>query len=282
MNEVVIHLICPDQKGIIARFTNQLYNNKINIISLEQHVESDENIFFMRIHADITNMSLDQNAFSVFINDFKKKLNAQIDYYDYLKPVNMAILCTKEERPVLELILKQKAGKLNCNIPAIISNHESLSDLANRHNIDYYHFPIADDKQNQEEQILNLLHDKKIDLIVLARYMQILSKEFVSKYPNQIINIHHGFLPAFKGSKPYHRAWKKGVKMIGATAHYVTSELDEGPIIEQDVESVTHHFSVNELIETGRDIERKVLLLAVQAHLEHKILIHKKRTIIFH
>ena len=282
MNEVVIHLICPDQKGIIARFTNQLYNNKINIISLEQHIESDENIFFMRIHADIKNMSLDQNAFSDFINDFKKELNAQIDYYDYLKPINMAILCTKEEGPVLELILKQKAGKLNCNIPAIISNHESLSDLANRHNIDYYHFPIADDKQNQEEQILNLLRDKKIDLIVLARYMQILSPEFVSKYSNQIINIHHGFLPAFKGSKPYHRAWKKGVKMIGATAHYVTSELDEGPIIEQDVESVTHHFSVNELIETGRDIERKVLLLAVQAHLEHKILIHKKRTIIFH
>jgi formyltetrahydrofolate deformylase len=282
MNEVVIHLICPDKKGIIARFTNQLYKNKINIISLEQHVEPDENIFFMRIHANIENMILNKNEFSDFINEFKQKMNAQIYYYDYLKPLNMAILCTKEEGPILELILKQKAGKLNCNIPTIISNHDSLSDLSNRHNIDYYHFPIIDDKTNQETKILNLLNDKKIDLIVLARYMQILSPEFVSKYPNKIINIHHGFLPAFKGSKPYHRAWKKGVKMIGATAHYVTSKLDEGPIIEQDVESVTHHFSINELIETGRDIERKVLLLAVQAHLDHKILIHKKRTIIFH
>ena len=282
MKEVIIHLICADQKGIIARFTNKLYENKINIISLEQHVEPDENLFFMRIHVDIKNMILDKNDFSKFINEFKKKIDVQVYYYDYLKPLNMAILCTKEEGPVLELILKQKSGKLNCNIPAIISNHNSLSNLANRHNIDYYHLPINNNKKNQEIKILDLLNNNKIDLIVLARYMQILSSEFVLQYPNQIINIHHGFLPAFKGGKPYHRAWEKGVKMIGATAHYVTSELDEGPIIEQDVESVTHHCSIEELVETGRDIERKVLLLAVQAHLEHKILIHKKRTIIFH
>ena len=281
MKEVIIHLICTDRKGIIARFTNKLYQNKINIISLEQHVEPDEDIFFMRIHADISNMLLDKNNFSNLISDFKSEIDVQIYYYDYLKPLNMAILCTKEEGPVLELILKKKSGKLNCNIPAIISNHNSLSDLADRHNIEYHHLPI-DNKEKQERKILDLLSDKKIDLIVLARYMQILSPEFVAQYPNQIINIHHGFLPAFKGSKPYHKAWKKGVKMIGATAHYVTSELDEGPIIEQDVESVTHHCSIEELVETGRDIERKVLLLAVQAHLEHKILIHNQRTIIFH
>jgi len=281
MKEVIIHLICADQKGIIACFTNKLYKNKINIISLEQHIEPDENIFFMRIHADIKNMILDENEFAILINEFKKEINAEIHWYDYLKPLNMVIMCTKEEGPVLELILKQKAGKLNCNIPAIISNHEFLSDLSVRHNIDYHCFSI-NKKEAQEKKILDLLDSKEVDLIVLARYMQILSSDFVSKYPNKIINIHHGFLPAFKGSKPYHRAWKKGVKMIGATAHYVTSELDEGPIIEQDVESVTHHFSVEELIETGRDIERKVLSLAVQAHLEHKILIHKKRTIIFH
>ena len=281
MKEVIIHLICSDRKGIIARFTNKLYQNKINIISLEQHVEPDEDIFFMRIHANISNMLLDKNNFSNLISDFKNEIDVQIYYYDYLKPLNMAILCTKEEGPVLELILKKKSGKLNCNIPAIISNHNSLSDLANRHNIEYHHLPI-DNKENQERKILDLLNDKKIDLIVLARYMQILSSEFVAQYPNQIINIHHGFLPAFKGSKPYHKAWEKGVKMIGATAHYVTSELDEGPIIEQDVESVTHHCSIEELVETGRDIERKVLLLAVQAHLEHKILIHNQRTIIFH
>jgi len=283
MKEIIIHLICPDQKGIIARFTHELYQNKINIIELEQHIEVDENIFFMRIHADIKNMVLNKNEFDNLIKSFSKEINAQINYYDYLEPLNMAILCTKEESPVLELILKQKSNELNCRIPIIISNHEVLSDVANRHNIDFKYIPITNnDKEKQELEIFNLLDKYKISFIVLARYMQILSSNFVKRYSNQIINIHHGFLPAFKGRKPYHQAWKKGVKMIGATAHYVTEELDEGPIIEQDVESVTHYYSVNEMIEIGRNIERKVLLLAVKAHLEHKILIHKQRTIIFH
>ena len=283
MKEIIIHLICPDQKGIIARFTHELYQNKINIIELEQHIEVDENIFFMRIHADIKNMLLNKNEFDNLIKTFSKEINAQINYYDYLEPLNMAILCTKEESPVLELILKQKSNELNCRIPIIISNHEVLFDVANRHNIDFKYIPITNnDKEKQELEIFNLLDKYKISFIVLARYMQILSSNFVKRYSNQIINIHHGFLPAFKGRKPYHQAWEKGVKMIGATAHYVTEELDEGPIIEQDVESVTHYYSVNEMIEIGRNIERKVLLLAVKAHLEHKILIHKKRTIIFH
>jgi len=281
MKELIIHLICPDQKGIIAEFTHQLYQNKINIISLEQHLEPDENIFFMRIHADMNESDLNYNELLELVNIFKLRFKAEINFYNYLTPLSMAIFCSKEESPVLELIIKQKTGKLNCQIPLIISNHKSLSNLASHYNIPYFYLP-SDNKKEQEKEILKLLKKYKIELIVLARYMQILSSKFVSKYPNQIINIHHGFLPAFKGSKPYHKAWNKGVKMIGATAHYVTKDLDEGPIIEQDVESVTHHYSIEKMIETGRDIERKVLLSAVQAHLEHKILIHKKRTIIFH
>ena len=283
MEEIVIHLNCPDQKGIVAEFTHKLYESKVNIISLEQHLEPYENIFFMRIHADIREIEVDLDSLLDMINSFKDKFQAQINYYNYLEPMNIAILCTKEEAPVLEIIRKQKSGELNCNIPIIISNHNDLSELAERYNIEYHYIPIKDNnKKEQESKILDLLNKNKIDLVVLARYMQILSSNLVTKYPNKIINIHHGFLPAFKGGKPYHRAWEKGVKMIGATAHYVTEDLDEGPIIEQDVESVTHHYSIDKMIETGRDIERKVLLLAVQAHLNHKILIHKKRTIIFH
>ena len=208
------------------------------------------------------------------------KFEAEINYYDYLKPLNMAILCTKEEGPVLELILKKKSGKLNCNIPAIISNHNSLSDLADRHNIGYHHLPI-DNKEKQERKILDLLSDKKIDLIVLARYMQILSPDFVAQYPNQIINIHHGFLPAFKGSKPYHKAWEKGVKMIGATAHYVTSELDEGPIIEQSVVQVSHRDEVDDLIRKGRDTERLALSRALRLHLRRQVMVYRGRTAVF-
>ena len=284
MDNTIIQLICPDQKGIIAQFTHELYQNKVNIISLEQHLEPYENIFFMRIHADISKVDKSFNQLFEIIDEFKQKFEAEVNYYDYLKPMNIAILCTKEEAPVLEIVRKQKTGELNCNIPLIISNHNNLYELANRYNIEYSHLPIDDnnDKKSQELNILDLLNKHKIDLVVLARYMQILSPNFIKTYPNQIINIHHGFLPAFKGGKPYHRAWEKGVKMIGATAHYVTKDLDEGPIIEQDIESVTHHDSIDQLIEIGRDIERKVLLRAVKAHLNHKILIHNKRTIIFH
>tara|TARA_B110000014_G_C20115202_1_gene588771 strand:- start:1750 stop:2604 length:855 start_codon:yes stop_codon:yes gene_type:complete len=284
MKEIVIHLSCLDQKGIIAQFTHELYQHKVNIISLEQHLEPYENIFFMRIHADISKVEKTSNQLFNIIESFKQKFKAEINYYDYLNPMNMAILCTKEEAPVLEIIRKQKSGQLNCHIPLIISNHNNLHELADRYNIEYSHFPIDDnhDKKTQELNILNLLNKHKIDLVVLARYMQILSPNFIKTYPNKIINIHHGFLPAFKGGKPYHRAWEKGVKMIGATAHYVTKDLDEGPIIEQDIESITHHDSIDQMIEIGRDIERKVLLRAVRSHLNHKILIHNKRTIIFH
>ena len=284
MKEIIIHLSCPDQKGIIAQFTHDLYKHKVNIISLEQHLEPYENIFFMRIHADISKMEMLLDQLLEIIESFKQKFQAEINWYDYLKPMNIAILCTKEEAPVLEIIRKQQSGELNCNIPLIISNHNNLYELADRYNIKYSHLPIDDnnDKKSQELNILNLLSQHKIDLVVLARYMQILSPKFIKNYPNKIINIHHAFLPAFKGSKPYHKAWEKGVKMIGATAHYVTEDLDEGPIIEQDIESITHHYSIDKMIETGRDIERKVLLKAIQAHLNHKILIHNKRTIIFH
>ena len=215
MKEIIIHLSCPDQKGIIAQLTHTLYIHKVNIISLEQHLESYEKMFFMRIHADISKADIDSNQLLDLINSFEKKFQAQIDWCDYLKPMNMAILCTKEEAPVLEIIRKQQSGELNCKIPLIISNHNNLRDLAVRYDIEYHHLPIKNnDKKSQELNILKLLTTYKINLIVLARYMQVLSSNFTKNYPNQIINIHHGFLPAFKGSKPYHQAWRKGVKII--------------------------------------------------------------------
>jgi formyltetrahydrofolate deformylase len=195
----------------------------------------------------------------------------------------MAILCTKEQAHVSDLLMKHQSGELNCNIPLVISNHNELKNSVEQYGIEYHHLPVdANNRESQEKEILSLLGSHNIDVVVLARYMQILSPKIVKEYEGRVINIHHAFLPAFKGNRPYHKAWVRGVKMIGATAHYVTEDLDEGPIIEQDVESVTHQHSVKEMIQAGRDIERRVLTSAVKAHLQHRILLHGQRTLIFH
>ena len=195
----------------------------------------------------------------------------------------MAIFVTKEATPLYDLLIKHQSGDLPCKIPCIISNHKDLEHTARQFQIPFHFLPVSSKtKVDQEKEINKLMEKENIDLLVLARYMQILSSKFVDKFSGKIINIHHGFLPAFKGQQPYRQAWKRGVKMIGATAHYVTADLDEGPIIEQDVVSVSHQHSVQEMIQAGRDIERRVLTSAVKAHLEHRIILDGKRTIIFH
>jgi len=280
---MILHISCPDQQGIVAKFTGMLFENKANILSLEQHVEPDENLFFMRIHADLSNLSNTENQLKSDLQALQIQLDAKIQLHNYEKKQNVALMVTKESTPLYDLLIQQKSGELSCNIPLIISNHNHLKSIANQFEVPFHHISITPEtKLDQEKRINQLFENHKIDLIILARYMQILSPSLVEKYSGQIINIHHGFLPAFKGKMPYHQAWERGVKIIGATAHYVTEELDDGPIIEQDVISVNHQHSVSEMIQAGRNIERSVLTNSVNAHLEHRIILHGKRTIIFH
>ena len=280
---MIFHLTCPDQRGIIAQFTQLLFQHHVNVLSLEQHVEPDEGLFFMRTHADLRNVTISLDTLIDLLNGIEHKLSGNLTIHDPLKPLNMAILCTKEQAHVNDLLMKHQSGELNCNIPLVISNHDNLRNAVEQYGIEYHHLPVsAENRKSQEEEISSLLEDQNIDIVVLARYMQILSPKIVQQYKGKVINIHHAFLPAFKGDRPYKKAWVRGVKMIGATAHYVTEDLDEGPIIEQDVESVTHQYSVKEMIQAGGDIERRVLTSAVKAHLQHRILLHGQRTLIFH
>ena len=283
MRYLILHINCPDQRGIISQFTGILYDHGANVLNLEQHVEPDEKLFFMRIHADLSNIEISEDALYEILIDQVKKMDANIQFYYPENRQRMAIFVTKEAAPLYDLLIKHQSSELPCEIPCIISNHDDLKSTADQFEIPYYHFPITpESKSDQERNIKELLRQHQVDLLVLARYMQILSSEFVADYQGRIINIHHGFLPAFKGNHPYRKAWERGVKMIGATAHYVTADLDEGPIIEQDVVSVNHQHSVQEMIQAGRDIERRVLTSAVKAHLEHRIILDGQRTIIFH
>jgi formyltetrahydrofolate deformylase len=283
MRYLILQINCPDQRGIIAQFTAILYDHGANVLNLEQHVEPDEKLFFMRIHADLSNMDISENALWEILLALVKKTNANIQFYYPENLLRMAIFVTKESAPLYDLLIKHQSGELSCKIPCIISNHEHLKEIVEQFNIPFFYLPVSPErKDEQEREIRKIIEKEKIDLLVLARYMQILSSEFVGDYEGKIINIHHGFLPAFKGNNPYRKAWERGVKMIGATAHYVTADLDEGPIIEQDVVSVNHQHSVNEMVQAGRDIERRVLTSAVKAHLEHRIILDGRRTIIFH
>ena len=283
MRYLILHINCPDQRGIIAQFTGILYDHGANVLNLEQHVEPDEKLFFMRIHADLSNMEISESALHEILMAQVQKMNAKIQFYYPENRQKMAIFVTREAAPLYDLLIKHQSGELPCEIPCILSNHQDLKNTAKQFNIPFHHLPLSPEtKSDQENAIREIIKKENIDLLVLARYMQILSSAFVTDYQGRIINIHHGFLPAFKGNNPYRKAWERGVKMIGATAHYVTADLDEGPIIEQDVVSVNHQHSVQEMIQAGRDIERRVLTSAVKAHLQHRIILDGQRTIIFH
>ena len=283
MRDLILHINCPDQRGIIAQFTGILYDHGANVLNLEQHVEPDETLFFMRIHADLSNMEISEDALHEILMAQVKKMNAKIQFYYPENRQKMAIFVTREAAPLYDLLIKHQSGELPCEIPCILSNHQDLKNTAKQFNIPFHHLPLSPEtKSDQENAIREIIKKENIDLLVLARYMQILSSAFVTDYQGRIINIHHGFLPAFKGNNPYRKAWERGVKMIGATAHYVTADLDEGPIIEQDVVSVNHQHSVKEMVQAVRDIERRVLTSAVKAHLEHRIILDGQRTIIFH
>ena len=271
-NQLVIHLICPDQKGIISKLTTILYKAHANILSIEQHVDSNK--FYIRVLADIKSLKVELENLKKEIHLLNDDLDGRFNLFNPEKKMNVAILGTVESEPIYQLLIKNPSNELNCNIPLIISNHDKLNFIAKQFDIRYK-------KINNNKNLLSTLEQYNIDLIVLARYMQIIPSEIINQYKNRIINIHHSFLPAFKGANPYKQAANKGVKIIGATAHYATDELDEGPIIHQDVLRISHTDTEKQMKELGRDIERVVLYKAVKAHLEYKIITYNNKTIVF-
>lgn len=282
-NTAILLIFCPDKQGILATVTEFLNKNNGNIIYLDQHVDREEKIFYMRTEWELDGFAIPSDKIGEYFNTLiASKLEMQWKlYFSEIAP-KMALFVSKMPHCLFDILARYTAGEWDVNIPVIISNHEKLRPVAQRFGIDFFCFPITkENKAEQEQKEIELLKENKIDFIVLARYMQIISEDFVSKFPNKIINIHHSFLPAFAGAKPYHAAHKRGVKIIGATSHYITTDLDAGPIIEQDVTHCSHVDTIQNLIRKGRDLEKIVLSNAVYKHLQRKILVFNNRTVVF-
>ncbi len=280
--KITVLIKCEDQKGLVAQITNFFFNHGFNILSCQQHVNKLENKYFMRIHLSAEELLLSKNELETQFEDLSKILHIDwsMNYESDKKKV--AIMVSHTSHCLYDLLERQREGFLDCSIEIVISNHDKLRNIAEMFGIPYFHLPVdKSDKAKQEKQVISLLEEHEIDLIIMARYMQILSADFISNYPEGIINIHHSFLPAFQGANPYQRAYERGVKLIGATAHYATLDLDEGPIIEQGVERVTHESTTKTLKQIGADIERLVLAKAVKWHLQNQIIVSDNRAIVF-
>lgn len=278
---LLIH--CPDQQGLLALVTEFINTNNGNILYLDQHVDREEKLFYMRVEWDLAAFNIPKEKIAdYFATLIAQKNNMTFELHFSEEKPRMAIFVSKMSHCLFDLLARYTAGEWNVEIPLIISNHSDMADVAKRFDIPYYIFPVTkNNKEELEAQEKALLEEQQIDFIVLARYMQIISDEFITHYPNRIINIHHSFLPAFVGAKPYHAAYERGVKIIGATSHYVTTELDAGPIIKQDVARISHKDTVIDLIAKGRDLEKIVLSKAVAKHIDHKILVYNNRTVVF-
>ncbi|OBQ56456.1 formyltetrahydrofolate deformylase [Tamlana sp. s12] len=283
MNKITILIHCKDKPNIIASITNFIANKGGNIVYIDQYVDREQDIFFMRLESEFVSDSFSTIDFKT---DFKSELAETFKMkwriYSSEKKPKMALFISKYDHCLYDLLGRYNSGELNLEIPFIISNHTDLEHIAKNFNIPFYHIPVTKDtKKEAEDKQLELLLEHKIDFIVLARYMQIVSDKLINQYQNKIINIHHSFLPAFIGAKPYHSAYKRGVKIIGATSHYVTEELDAGPIIEQDVTRVSHTHAISDLIAKGRDLEKVVLANAVKLHANRKVMVYNNKTVIF-
>ena len=282
-NTAILLIHCPDKQGILATVTEFLNKNKGNIIYLDQHVDRQEKIFYMRVEWELEDFAIPNDKIGEYFDTLiATPLQMTWRLYHSDTMPRMALFVSKMPHCLFDILARYTAGEWDVEIPMIISNHETLKPVAERFGIDFYYFPLSkENKAEQEKAEIELLKKNDIDFVVLARYMQILSEDFVKQFPNRIINIHHSFLPAFAGAKPYHAAHQRGVKIIGATSHYVTSELDAGPIIEQDVTRCSHIDTIQKLIRKGRDLEKIVLSQAVYKHLQRKILVYKNRTVVF-
>ena len=265
----VLKLTCADKKGIVAAVTKFIAENNGNIINLDQYTDPAQKLFFMRLEWDLSGFKLSREKISAALNKFG---DVSVSFSDQRK--RAAIFVSKYDHCLYDLLLRNKSGELNCDIVAIVSNHEDLRSIAETFGKEFYCLPKAEKKQ------LALLKQKNVDLIILARYMQILSPAFIKTYSGKIINVHHSFLPAFKGAKPYHQAYQRGVKIIGATAHFATEDLDQGPIIQQNVVQISHRDTVKDLITIGRDLERQVLAAAVRYFLNDRLFVCGCRTVV--
>ncbi len=273
---------CPDRKGLVAALSALLYDHGANILQAQQHTDPADGWFFQRIRFDLDGLDISREQLEELlrIECGRYEMTWQLSFSDRSK--RMAIFVSKFEHCLYDLLLRHRLGELPCEIPLIISNHPDLENVAEQFGVPYHVFPIAKQtKKDQELKEIDLLKRENIDLVVLARYMQVLSDTFINEFPRRVINIHHSTLPAFMGAKPYHQAYERGVKLIGATAHYATPELDEGPIIAQEVESCSHRDTVGDMIRKGRDAERMALARAVRWHLEDRILAHGHKTVVF-
>ena len=282
-NTAILLIHCPDKPGILASVTEFINVNKGNILYLDQWVNNQEDVFFMRIEWDLADFLIPREKINEYFGTlFGTRFQMQFSLYFRDIKSKMAIFVSKMSHCLYDMLARHAAGEWNVEIPLILSNHPDLKPVADQFGIDYHCFPVTkENKAEQEAAELALLKENNIDFVVLARYMQVLSNDFISHFPNAIINIHHSFLPAFVGAKPYHAAHARGVKIIGATSHYVTAELDAGPIIEQDVVHITHKDTVERLVRKGQDLEKIVLSHGVRKHIEHKILAYNNRTIVF-
>lgn len=273
---------CPDQIGIVAAVASFIQERSGNIIHSDQHTDPDSGVFYMRVEwemADATSAFCEvQQAFSPLAERFDMQFELRFAH----ERKRVAIMVSKQDHCLWDLLLRHKSGELRMDVPVVLSNHPNLGPVAEAFGIPYRHIPVsAETKPQAEEHIQAALSELRVDLVVLARYMQILSSEFVQRWPNRIINIHHSFLPAFTGARPYHQAYERGVKIIGATSHYVTADLDEGPIIRQDVAQVSHRHTVGDMIRTGRDLEKVVLAHALRLHLADRVLVYGRKTVVF-
>ncbi len=278
---LLIH--CPDKKGLVATVTRFIQENNGNILSLDQHVDREDKVFFMRIEWDLTGFQIPQEKIGEFFHTLiAQKFNMQWGLHFSDEKPRMALFVSKLPHCFYDIIARTNSGEWQVEIPLVISNHEELRPVAEKFDIPFHHVPISkQNKKEQERKEISLLEENSVDFVVLARYMQILSPQLVNAFPNRIINIHHSFLPAFPGARPYHSAYQRGVKVIGATSHYVTEELDTGPIIEQDVIRVSHRDAIPDLVRKGRDLEKVVLSRAIYLHLRRTTLMYKNRTIVF-
>lgn len=284
MNKAILIIQCPDQKGIVAEVSRFLYSYEGNILEVDQHVDEEMGRFFMRAAWELDSFSLKKEEIADrFEQEVGKRFKMEFKlHFNFPKP-RMAIFVSKLSHCLFDILGRYHAGQLEVEIPLVISNHPDLKTIVEAFGIPFHHIPFnPESKISAEANQLELMKSHKIDFVVLARYMQILSGEFIRHFPNRIINIHHSFLPAFVGARPYHAAYERGVKIIGATAHYVTEELDAGPIIEQEVARVRHHNTVNELVQIGQDVEKMVLSKAIKYHIDLKVLAFRNKTVIFY
>jgi formyltetrahydrofolate deformylase len=281
-NTGILLIDCPDRKGLVAAIAEFLYSHGANILHADQHQDNDLGLFFMRVEWAVEDFDLAPELFSGEFEPIATRfqMNWRVKYSARLPRV--ALFVSRELHCLVDLLHRWRIGELRCEIPLVISNHEDARPLAGFYGAGFHCIPVqSGGKAEAERRQLELLREDRIETVVLARYMQILSPEFVARYPHAIINVHHSFLPAFSGARPYQAAYKRGVKLIGASSHYVTEALDDGPIIEQDVTRISHRYDLDDLKEKGRDVERMVLSRAVRWHLEHRILVYGNKTVVF-